>query len=195
MGGAEQAFVADAFATNWIAPLGPHVDAFEQDLCHFTGAGHAAALSSGTAALHLALILAGVVSGDEVICQSFTFSASANPIVYQGAVPVFVDSEETTWNMDPDLLEEAIISRQAAGKKVKAVIAVHLYGMPAQMERIAAICREHGVALIEDAAEALGSTLNGKACGTFGGYGVLASMVIKSLPHLAAGPCLPTMKR
>ena len=174
MGGAEQAFVTDAFATNWIAPLGPHVDGFEQDLCRFTGAGHAAALSSGTAALHLALILAGVEAGDEVICQSFTFSASANPIVYQGATPVFIDSETLTWNMDPDLLEEAIKNRRAAGKKVKAVIAVHLYGMPAQMELIAAICRDYDVALIEDAAEALGSTINGRACGAFSNYGVLS---------------------
>ena len=174
MGGGEQAFVTDAFTTNWIAPLGPHVDGFEQDLCQFTGAGHAAALSSGTAALHLALILAGVVAGDEVICQSFTFSASANPIVYQGATPVFVDSETLTWNLDPDLLEEAITTRRAAGKRVAAVVAVHLYGMPAQMGRIAEICQRHQVPLIEDAAEALGSTLHAQACGTFGTYGVLS---------------------
>jgi len=174
MGEYEFDFVKDAFETNWIAPLGPHVDGFEQDLCAFTGSAHAAALSSGTSALHLALILLGVGPGDEVICQSFTFSASANPIVYQGATPVFVDSEEDTWNMDPDLLRFAIIDRLAQGKKVKAIIPVHLYGMPAKMDEILNLAAEYNIPVIEDAAEALGSTYMNKSCGTFGELGVLS---------------------
>jgi dTDP-4-amino-4,6-dideoxygalactose transaminase len=174
MGENEFRFVKEAFDTNWIAPLGPHVDGFEQDLCAFTAAPHAAALSSGTAALHLALILLGVGPGDEVICQSFTFSASANPIVYQGATPVFVDSEMDTWNMDPELLRAAITDRLAKGKKVKAIVPVHLYGMPAKMSEIMAIATEYNIPVIEDAAEALGSTYNGQACGTFGELGVLS---------------------
>lgn len=174
MGENEFRYVKEAFDTNWIAPLGPHVDGFEHDLCAFTGTPHAAALSSGTAALHLALILLGVGPGDEVICQSFTFSASANPIVYQGATPVFVDSEVDTWNMDPELLRTAISDRLAKGKKVKAIIPVHLYGMPAKMAEIMAIAAEYNIPVIEDAAEALGSTYNGQACGTFGELGVLS---------------------
>lgn len=174
MGENEFRYVKEAFDTNWIAPLGPHVDGFEQDLCAFTGTAHAAALSSGTAALHLALILLGVGPGDEVICQSFTFSASANPIVYQGATPVFVDSEADTWNMDPELLRVAIIDRLAKGKKVKAIIPVHLYGMPAKMDEIMVVAAEYNIPVIEDAAEALGSTYNGQACGTFGELGVLS---------------------
>ncbi len=174
MGTMEQVFVQEAFDTNWIAPLGPHVNGFEADLQDFTGAAHAAALSSGTAALHLALILLGVKAGDEVICQSFTFSASANPIVYQGAVPVFVDSEKDTWNMSPEYLEAAIKDRIAKGQKPKAIIAVHLYGMPAKMEEIAAIAEKYGIPLIEDAAEALGSHIKGKMCGTFGKLNVLS---------------------
>lgn len=174
MGEMEQVFVKEAFDTNWIAPLGPHVNGFEADLQGFTGAGHAAALSSGTAALHLALILLGVKAGDEVICQSFTFSASANPIVYQGAVPVFVDSEKETWNMSPVALVEAIVDRIAKGKKPKAIIAVHLYGMPAKMDEISAVADKYGIPVIEDAAEALGSHINGKMCGTFGKLNVLS---------------------
>jgi dTDP-4-amino-4,6-dideoxygalactose transaminase len=174
MGENEFRFVKEAFDTNWIAPLGPHVDGFEQDLCAFTGSAHAAALSSGTSALHLALILLGVGPGDEVICQSFTFSASANPIVYQGATPIFVDSEENTWNMDPDLLRVAIIDRLAKGKKVKAIIPVHLYGMPAKMDEILNLASEYNIPVIEDAAEALGSTYKNKSCGTFGELGVLS---------------------
>jgi len=174
MGENEFRFVKEAFDTNWIAPLGPHVDGFEQDLCAFTSAPHAAALSSGTAALHLALILLGVGPGDEVICQSFTFSASANPIVYQGATPVFVDSEPDTWNMDPDLLRQAIVDRLAKGKKVKAIVPVHLYGMPAKMDAIMPIAAEFNIPIIEDAAEAIGSTYHGQACGTFGALGVLS---------------------
>jgi len=174
MGENEFRFVKEAFDTNWIAPLGPHVDGFEQDLCAFTSAPHAAALSSGTAALHLALILLGVGPGDEVICQSFTFSASANPIVYLGATPVFVDSESDTWNMDPDLLRQAIADRLAKGKKVKAIIPVHLYGMPAKMNAIMPIAAEFNIPVIEDAAEAVGSTYRGQACGTFGALGILS---------------------
>lgn len=174
MGQAEQHYVAEAFATNWIAPLGPHVDGFEQDLCRFTGAAHAAALSSGTAALHLALVLAGVGPGQEVLCQSFTFSASANPIVYLGAKPVFIDSEAETWNLSPEALAQAIAERRQAGARLGAVIAVHLYGMPAKMDAIRRICQEAELPLIEDAAEALGSTYQGQACGTLGTYGVLS---------------------
>ncbi|MDM8177228.1 aminotransferase class I/II-fold pyridoxal phosphate-dependent enzyme [Olivibacter sp. LS-1] len=174
MGEMEQQYVKQAFDTNWIAPLGPHVDGFEGDLVAFTKTGHAAALSAGTAALHLALILLNVSAGDEVICQSMTFSASANPIVYQGAVPIFIDSERDTWNMDPELLREAIEDRLSKGKKPKAIIPVHLYGMPAKMKEIMAIAEEFAIPVIEDAAEALGSTLDGKAMGTFGTLGVLS---------------------
>ncbi|HEY0608587.1 MAG TPA: aminotransferase class I/II-fold pyridoxal phosphate-dependent enzyme, partial [Chitinophaga sp.] len=174
MGEQEFEYVKEAFDSNWIAPLGPNVDGFEADLSAFTGAAHAAALSSGTAALHLALILLGVEYGDEVICQSMTFSASANPIVYQGATPVFVDSEPDTWNMDPLLMEEAIKDRLAKGKKPKAIIPVHLYGMPAKMDEILQIAAEYEIPVIEDAAEALGSVYNGKACGTLGRLGILS---------------------
>lgn len=172
MGGTEQGYVKEAFDTNWIAPLGPHVDGFERDLVKYSGVQHAAALSSGTAALHLALILAGVGAGDEVICQSMTFSASANPIAYQGAVPVFVDSEEETWNMSPELLEKAIQDRISKGKTPKAIIPVHLYGMPVNMVAIMEIANRYNIPVIEDAAEALGSTFQGKACGAFGQLGV-----------------------
>ncbi|SDF65493.1 DegT/DnrJ/EryC1/StrS aminotransferase family protein [Chitinophaga filiformis] len=174
MGNREQEYVRDAFETNWIAPLGPHVDGFERDLAAYTGAGHVAALSSGTAALHLALILLGVERGDEVICQSMTFSASANPIVYQGATPVFVDSETDTWNMDPVLLEEAIKDRIARGTKPRAIIPVHLYGMPAKMDEIMAIAAAYDIPVVEDAAEALGSSYRDRACGTFGQLGILS---------------------
>ena len=174
MGGNEHKYVTDAFDTNWIAPLGPHVDGFEKDLQVYTGSGHAAALSSGTAALHLGLVLLGVEQGDEVICQSMTFSASANPIVYQGAVPVFIDSEPDTWNMSPEHLETAIKDRLSKGKKVKAIIPVHLYGMPAKMDEILEISTRYGIPVLEDAAEALGSTYKSKGCGTFGTMGVLS---------------------
>ncbi len=174
MGGNEQVYVKEAFDTNWIAPLGPHVDGFEKDLAAFTGTRHAAALSSGTSALHLALIMLDVKAGDEVLCQSFTFSASANPIVYQGATPIFIDSEKDTWNMCPVHLRTAIDDRIQKGKKPKAVIPVHLYGMPGKMKEIVAVAGEYGIPVIEDAAEALGSTLDGKACGSFGEMGVLS---------------------
>lgn len=174
MGTQEQVFVQSAFDTNWIAPLGPHVDGFEADLCTFTGAKHAAALSSGTAALHLGLILLDVKAGDLVLCQSMTFSASANPIVYQGATPVFIDSEPDTWNMDPIALEAAIKDSIAKGKKPKAIIPVHLYGMPAKMNEILHIARTYEIPVLEDAAEALGSTYHGIPCGTLGDLGVLS---------------------
>jgi dTDP-4-amino-4,6-dideoxygalactose transaminase len=175
MGETEQRYVQEAFATNWIAPLGPHVDGFEKDLGTYCGVDHAAALSSGTAALHLALILVGVKAGDEVLCQSMTFSASANPIVYQGAVPVFVDSENQTWNLDPEALQAAIEDRMARrGSKPAAVIAVHLYGMPAQMDRIQQICQQYEIPLIEDAAEALGSRYKNQACGSLADLSILS---------------------
>lgn len=174
MGGKEELYVKEAFDTNWIAPLGPHVDGFEKDLVNYTGTKAAAALISGTSAIHLALILLDVQAADEVLCQSFTFSASANPIVYQGATPVFVDSEKDTWNMSPEYLRIAIVDRLSKGKKPKAIMPVHLYGMPSQMEKILAIANEFEIPVIEDAAEALGSSINGKACGTFGKLGVLS---------------------
>jgi dTDP-4-amino-4,6-dideoxygalactose transaminase len=188
LGGKEQAYVQEAFATNWIAPLGPHVDGFEADLQGFTGAQHAAVLSSGTAALHLGLILLDVRPGDVVLCQSMTFSASANPILYQGAIPVFIDSEPATWNMSPAHLEAAIQDcltgklavKAAAGQQAipaqrpKAIIPVHLYGMPAKMGEIMAIAAQYGIPVLEDAAEALGSTYRGQPCGVFGRLGVLS---------------------
>lgn len=175
MGGNEQKYIQEAFKTNWIAPLGQNVTNFEKDLENYLGGNkHVAALSSGTAALHLALILAGVQRDDEVICQSMTFSASANPILYQCAIPVFVDSEKQTWNMCPVHLEEAIKDRIIKAKKPKAVIVVHLYGMPAKMDQIQAIANKYDIPLIEDAAEALGSSYKGKNCGTFGDYGILS---------------------
>jgi dTDP-4-amino-4,6-dideoxygalactose transaminase len=174
MGGNEINYVNQAFETNWIAPLGPNVDNFEKDLCSFTGAKYAAALSSGTAAIHLALIQLGVTSGDEVICSTFTFSATVNPIIYQGAIPIFIDSEELTWNMSPQLLKKAIVDRISKGKKPKVIIIVHLYGMPAQMDEIMEIANHYEIPVIEDAAEALGSTYKGKALGTFGKVGILS---------------------
>ena len=175
MGGGEQKYVNEAFDTNWIAPLGPNVNGFEQDLENYLGeANKVAALSSGTGAIHLALVLAGVKHGDEVLCQSFTFCATANPITYLGAVPVFIDSEKDTWNMSPEYLEIAIRERISEGKKPKAILLVHLYGMPAKMDEIVAIANQYEITLIEDAAEALGSTYKGKKCGTFGEYGVLS---------------------
>lgn len=174
MGSQEFEFVRNAFETNWIAPLGPHVDGFEKDLCEYVKIGHSAALSSGTAALHLAMILLGIGVGDHVLCSSFTFSATANPIAYQGATPVFIDSEELTWNMDPDLAEQAIQSLIKQGKKPKAMVVVHLYGMPAQMDRLMKLSLDYDIPMIEDAAEALGSSLHGKKMGTFGLMGILS---------------------
>lgn len=174
MGGEEQEFVKEAFGSNWIAPLGPNVDGFEQDLIDYTGAGHAAVLTSGTAAIHLALVLLGVEPDDEVVCSSFTFAASANPIRYQRATPIFVDSEEKTWNMDPRLLKEAVQDRINKGKKPAAIILVHLYGMPARMQEILDIARTHEIPVIEDAAEGLGSRYRGKPVGTLGTLGTLS---------------------
>ena len=170
----ELQYVNDAFETNWIAPLGPHVNAFEQGLQIQTQTRHAAALSSGTSAIHLALILLGVKAGDTVFCQSITFSASANPIAYQGAIPIFIDSESETWNMDPILLKAALEEAKQKGKLPKAIIPVHLYGMPAKMVEILSIADEYGVPVIEDAAEALGSSIQNKPCGSFGEFGVLS---------------------
>lgn len=175
MGGTEQKYVQEAFDTNWIAPLGPNVNGFENDLSDYIkGDSPVACLSSGTAAIHLALILSGVGLNDEVICQSMTFSASANPIKYQGANPIFIDSEKDTWNMCPKALKEAIEDKIVKGKKPKAIIVVHLYGMPAKMDEIVAIAKKHEITLIEDAAESLGSTYKGQKCGTFGDFGILS---------------------
>ncbi|HAU53120.1 MAG TPA: pyridoxal phosphate-dependent aminotransferase [Sphingobacterium sp.] len=175
MGGNELKYIHEAFDHNWVAPLGPNVNGFEEDLEKFLNADvQVAALSAGTAALHLALIECDVNYGDEVICQSMTFSASANPIAYQGATPVFVDSEADTWNMCPVALKEAIRDRFANGKKPKAIVVVHLYGMPAKMDEILSVASEFDIPVIEDAAEALGSTYKGKACGTFGRFGILS---------------------
>ncbi len=174
IGNNEIQYVNEAFNTNWIAPLGPHVNAFEQELQKQTQTKHAAVLTSGTSAIHLALILLEVKQGDIVFCQSITFSASANPIAYQGAIPVFIDSELDTWNMDPNLLKAALQEANQNGKLPKAIISVHLYGMPAKMGEIISIANEFGVPVIEDAAEALGANINGKPCGSFGEFGVLS---------------------
>ena len=176
MSGKEQDIIKEAFDTNWVVPLGPNVNAFEEELKHFVGQNkEVVALSAGTAAIHLALIQLGVQAGDEVICQSFTFCASANPVNYQGATPVFVDSEEDTWNMSPTLLEEAVRDRiTKTGKKPKAIIPVHLYGMPAKIDEICAIAARYDIPVLEDAAEALGSEFMGRKCGTFGQFGVLS---------------------
>ena len=168
--GFELEFIHDAFRKNWIAPLGENVTGFENDIAAFTGADHPVALSAGTAALHLSLILSGVKAGDMVFCQDITFSASANPIAYLGAEPVFIDSDSVTWNMDPDALRRAI----GLYGVPKAVVVVHLYGTPARMDEIVSICNEHNIILIEDAAEALGSEYHGQRCGTFGQFGVLS---------------------
>lgn len=172
MGGTEASLIAEAFASNWIAPLGPHVDAFEHEFAEVVGVPYAVALSSGTAALHLALILAGVERGDEVFVSTFTFAASVNPILYLGATPVFIDSERRSWNMDPALLEEALAARAGTGRLPKAVVVVHLYGQSADLDPIVAACNQYGVALVEDAAEALGATYRGRAPGTVGAVGI-----------------------
>ena len=175
MGGTEQSFVNEAFDTNWVAPLGPNVTGFENDLQEFIGGNsHVAALSSGTAAIHLGLILLDVKAGDEVLCQTFTFSASANPIMYQGATPIFVDSEEDTWNICPNALEEAIKDRISKGKKPKAIIAVHLYGMPYKVDEVRAVSEKYQIPILEDSAEALGSHYKSKMCGTFGDIAALS---------------------
>lgn len=174
--GMEQKYVKEAFDTNWVVPLGPNVNGFESDLEAFVEQDkRVVALSSGTAAVHLALLACGVESGDEVICQSFTFCASANPVTYLGATPVFVDSEKDTWNMDPELLKEAIEDRMAkTGRKPKAIVVVYLYGMPAHIDEILDIANRYDIPLIEDAAEGMGSLYKGQVCGTYGKYGVLS---------------------
>ena len=183
MSGKEQQYIQEAFDTNWVVPLGPNVNAFEEDLAAFANRRDGAeplqkqvvALSAGTAAIHLGLIMLGVEKGDEVICQSFTFAASANPVVYQGATPVFVDSEPGTYNMDPLLLEEAIKDRIAkTGKKPKAIIPVYLYGMPARIDEIFEVAKRYEIPVLEDAAEGFGSVYKGQMCGTFGDYGVMS---------------------
>ncbi len=177
MGGQEQRYIQEAFDTNWVVPLGPNVDGFEQDIETFLENQncHVVALSSGTAALHLAFVLLGVEHGDEVICQSFTFAASANPIVYQGGVPVFIDSEPHTWNLSPTLLEEAIRDRmKKTGRKPKAIVTACLYGMPCMMDEILEIASRYEIPIVEDAAEAMGSCYADRSCGTFGTYGILS---------------------
>lgn len=175
MGGTEQHYIQQAFDANWVAPLGPNVNGLEQDLEHYLGnQAHVGALSSGTAAIHLGLLLLGVQAGDEVICQSMTFSASANPILYLGATPIFIDSEEQTWNICPYALDQAIQDRISKGKKPKAIIAVHLYGVPYQIEAVRAVADKYQIPILEDSAEALGSSYKGQKCGTFGDIGVLS---------------------
>ncbi len=175
MGGNEQHYVDEAFKTNWIAPLGPNVNLFEEAIQKYvSNEVHVAALSAGTAAIHLALEILGVQSGDEVLCQSFTFSASANPIRYLGATPIFIDSERDTWNISPKLLEEAILDRIEKGRKPKAIIAVHLYGMPYKIAEINALSKAYNIPVIEDSAEALGSSVNGINCSSFGDIGILS---------------------
>lgn len=175
MGGTEQNYIKEAFDSNWIAPLGPNVTGFEKDLeTYLKQDVHVACLSSGTAAIHLALVQLGVEEGDEVLCQTFTFCGSANPIKYVGASPVFIDSEKETWNMCPIHLEKAIKDRIAKGKIPKAIILVHLYGMPAKIDAILKVAEAYNIPVIEDAAEALGSTYKGRKCGTFGAFSILS---------------------
>jgi|TARA_B110000902_G_scaffold44114_1_gene49128 dTDP-4-amino-4,6-dideoxygalactose transaminase len=175
MGGTERKYVTEAFDTNWVAPLGPNVNGFEESIATYLKQDvHVATLSSGTAGLHLGLILLGVTNGDEVLCQSMTFSASANPIVYQGATPIFIDSEPDTWNMCPTYLEKAINDRIKKGKKPKAIIAVHLYGMPYDVDAITAISKKYDIPVLEDSAEAFGSSYKGQKCGTFGDISILS---------------------
>ena len=195
MGGTEEGFVKEAFNKNWIAPIGPNIDAFEKDICRYNNVNHAAALSSGTSGIHLALILLGIKSGDEVLCSSFTFSASANPIRYQLATPIFVDSEEETWNIDPILLEKAIIDRTKIGIKPKALILVHLYGVSAKIDEILSICEKYEIPIIEDAAEALGSLYKGKALGTFGKFGVYSFNGNKIITTSAGGMLVSNDKK
>lgn len=175
MTGNEQKYIQEAFDTNWVVPLGPNVDAFEKELADYMGAEHVVALSAGTAALHLGLVMVGVGPGDEVMCQSFTFAASVNPVTYLGATPVLVDSDPDTWNMDPQLLDEAIADRIVkTGKKPKAILPVYLYGMPGKIDEIMAVAAKYDIPVLEDACEAMGSNYKGKRCGTFGQYGALS---------------------
>ena len=174
MGDEELKNVQDAFATNWISPAGPYIQQFEDDLAKYCGTAGAAVVQSGTAAIHLALRLIGIQPNDKVVCQSFTFIGSSNPILYEKAWPIFIDSEEDTWNMCPEALEEALMACQNKGEMPRAIIVVHLYGMPAKMKEIMAVANQYNIPVIEDAAEALGSTIDGKACGSFGDFGILS---------------------
>ncbi|HEY4628957.1 MAG TPA: DegT/DnrJ/EryC1/StrS family aminotransferase [Flavobacterium sp.] len=174
MGGSEQKYIQEAFDTNWIAPVGSNIMGFEQALETYLGSQYVAALNSGTAAIHLGLILLGVQAGDIVVCQSMTFSASANPILYQGATPIFIDSESETWNLCPIALEEAIVDSIAKGKKPKVIIAVHLYGNPYKIDEIRAVADKYSIPILEDSAEALGSSYKGQKCGTFGDIGIFS---------------------
>lgn len=195
-GEAEERFVREAFQSQWVTTVGPNVDAFEHELEEYLGETHVVALASGTSALHLGLVMLGVGPGDEVLCQSMTFAASANPIIYQGASPVFVDSEERTWNMSPELLEEAIKDRiRRTGRTPKAIIPVDLYGMPASMEEIMAVAERYGIPVLEDAAEALGSEYGGRKCGLFGTYGVFSFNGNKIITTSGGGAlCCPDEK-
>lgn len=209
MGGREEFFIKEAFINNWIAPLGPNVVGFEKDIeTYLSESSFVGVLSSGTAALHLGLLLLGVKPNDEVLCQSMTFSASANPIVYLGAKPVFIDSEKDTWNLCPNALEYAIIDRIKKGNKPKAIIAVHLYGMPYKVKEIRAIADRYEIPILEDSAEALGSSFNGQKCGTFGDISVLSfngnkiittsgggALVSKSEKHIEKAIFLATQAR
>ena len=186
IGAAELAFVEEAFRTNWIAPVGPHLDLFEREFCARFGFRHAAAVASGTAALHLAIRLLGIRPGEEIACSTLTFAASANPIVYERARPVFIDSDEATWNLDPSLLEDWLARRARTGRLPRALIAVDLYGQCADLERIAAICHRHGVVLLEDAAEALGATCAESRRAPSAGWRYSPSTAIKSSPLPAA---------
>lgn len=195
MGGNEMNYVQEAYDTNWVAPLGPNVNEFEKALESYTNSAHASALNSGTSAIHLALILLGVGLGDEVIAQSFTFSATVNPICYLGAIPILVDSEEETWNMCPKALKRAIEDRISKGKKPKAIIPVHLYGMPAKMKEIREIANFYSIPIIEDAAEALGSSLNGQKMGNWGEFGVLSFNGNKIITTSGGGALLSNDKK
>ena len=195
LGRHELNYLHKAVEDNWVAPIGPNLTGFEADLCAFTGVGHAVALTSGTAAIHLGLLLLGVGAGDEILCPSFTFVATANPIVYCGATPVFVDSEADTWNISPERLREAIIDRISKGKKPKALILVHLYGMPAKLDELLAIAQEYGIAVLEDAAEALGARYRGQPLGSFGQVSVFSFNGNKILTTSGGGALLtPDMK-
>jgi dTDP-4-amino-4,6-dideoxygalactose transaminase len=194
MGGSEQKYIQQAFDTNWIAPVGANIDAFELDLENYLGADHVTALNSGTAAIHLGLVLLGVSDGDDVICQSLTFSASANPILYQGAIPIFIDSETDTWNLCPVALEEAIIDRIKKGKKPKVILAVALYGVPYKIEEIRIIADKYAIPILEDSAEALGSSYKGKRCGTFGDLSTLSFNGSKIITTSGGGAIITATK-
>jgi dTDP-4-amino-4,6-dideoxygalactose transaminase len=194
MNGMEEKFIREAFEANWISPAGPHIAAFEEELAAQCGVAACSVLSSGTAAIHLGLIMLGVGPGDEVLCSSFTFAGSCNPIVYQGATPVFIDSEPVSWNMDPELLEKAIKERIARGKKPKAIIMVHLYGMPGAIDRIMEISNRYEIPVIEDAAEALGSHYKGKNLGSYGHIGVYSFNGNKIITTSGGGALLSNRK-